>query len=700
MADITIGGKIYSGITTLKIPLADGSGYALFSVSGETGEILFDSYSVFVPENVSDEWKITGDYGTLNMSTAEFLELFYDGFVSAPPSGMTVTKKSVGKDETGQYDMWEYDFCPVNYSRTILLSSGMHTYELPASFGLANFIGHLYTDTGNNAFDYIRNNVRIKVIPVVNPWGFNQYPKKYGNVNGVNPNRNFDLDGAWATFPDYTPAQNEWNVKGESPFCEAEAHNLARWAEANWNAEFWIDCHTGEGYSDKDLWVYYASDAALLDRINAGISKIETWFKETYGTDCVTTRTIDSDGSIRLFWAEKCGGIPGMTLEQAPKRTTFGTAATNEAADISNYSTNISTFVQEFLLEKYRSTETVAIQSVSLADVTIPSGTPSLTINATITPANTTQNKFEWTSSNENVIKVYGGTKKAVLVRVGTGTATLTCKNRYDNSVVASCTVNATEAEIVDADADMLCEIGSIAMSGDGSETTSTARLRTTEYYPYTGNSTVSAEIATISDGVIAVNTARMATNYIAVTAGASISIECLSGYYVKAWFYDSTGTYLSKYLGALNTNSVTGSVPSGAAFMRISFKKSDATDFTSDELLSTQISIDGVTHTLQRNRLTIDATECPYQPLIVAYDANKNFISYGFQITGDSEKLGLVEPQYSHWLNPTLQQITAMRPDIAYVRYLFRNSDDSNITTPVSSIITIDGVKYAIKLA
>ena len=384
---------------------------------------------------------MTGTYGTLNMSTAEFLELFYDGFVSAQPSGMTVTKTSIGKDETGQYDMWEYDFCPTNYNRTILLSSGMHTYELAASFGLANFIGHLYTDSGNDAFSYIRNNVRIKVIPVVNPWGFNQYPKKYGNVNGVNPNRNFDLDGSWEEFPNYTPAQNEWNVKGESPFSEAEAHNLARWAETNWDAEFWIDCHTGEGYSDKDLWVYYSSDSAILDRINAGISRIETWFKETYGKNCVTTRTIDNPDSIRLHWAENLAGIPGMTLEQAPKRTTFGTSATNEAADISNYSTNISTFVQEFLIEKYRSTESVAIQSVSLADVCIPVSTPSMTITANIMPTNTTQNKFAWTSSNENVVKVYGGTEKAVIVRVGEGTATLTCKNRYNSSVAAKCTV-------------------------------------------------------------------------------------------------------------------------------------------------------------------------------------------------------------------------------------------------------------------
>jgi hypothetical protein len=242
-------------------------------------------------------------------------------------------------------------------------------------------------------------------------------------------------------------------------------------------------------------------------------------------------------------------------------------------------------------------------------------------------------------------------------------------------------------------------------MTGDGSNTESTRRLRSTEYYPYSGNSLVSAEIAAVDTtaGTVIASTARMLTNYIAVTAGASISIECLSGYYTKAWFYDSTGTYLSKYLGALNTNSVTGSVPSGAAFMRILFKKSDASDFTDAELLATQISIDGVTHTLQRYRLTINTEECPYQTIICGYDADKNYIGYGFDIYRLSKTFGLITTAQdgdSPFMLCSLQQITAMRPDIAYVRYAFRNSDDSDIATPVSGVITIDGVKYAIKLA
>ena len=519
-----------------------------------------ESYTIFVPENVSDEWKVTGNYGELSMSTAEFLELFYDDFVTEQPVGVNVTKKPIGKDESGQYDMWEYDFCPANYSRTILLSSGMHAYELSASFGLANFIGNLYTDTENEAFSYIRNNVRVKVVPIVNPWGFNQYPKKYGNINGVNPNRNFDIDGQWASYPSYTPTENEWNVKGSAPFSEAEVHNLARWAEENYNAEFWIDCHTGESYSDKDLWLYYSSDSPILDRINAGISSIETWFKDTYGVNCVTTREIDNPDMIRMHWAEKIAGIQGICLEQAPRRTTFGTSAMNEGADISNFSTNISTFVQEFLLEKYRNNNVISITSVSANDIVISGDTPSVTVETAITPSNTTQNKFKWVSSDESVVAVYGCTNKAVIVRKGEGTATITLTNYENNSVSTSFTVTVEKDET-------LTEI--------------CAGIRAID----------------IATGLIMESTNRIVTDLIPVTAG-SYTITCDSNYSIKAWVYDVNGIATGNMIGAnFNSNSISGTVLDG--YIRVLYKRSDNSDITEDTMQKVTGTINGAKYQL-----------------------------------------------------------------------------------------------------
>lgn len=450
---------------------------------GQQEKHHLESYNIFVPQNVSDEWNTGSPMGkTLNVSTSQFLGLFYDGYLTNPPQGLSVTKTSIGKDQTNQYDMFEYDFQPLNYERTILLSSGMHTYELSASFGLANFINNLYSSVndGNEAFQYIRKYVRIKVIPIVNPWGFNQSPKKYGNVNGINPNRNFDYLNRWDNFTVYTPQQNEWNAKGEHPFSEQEVINLAKWIDSNWNAEFWIDCHTDVGNSQFDLDLYSLQGSALANRIENGIDNIEEWFESVYGSACVTKHLLDSDGSIRQFWAEYTGAMPTYTQEQAPARTTFGTANNNDSGDISNYSTVVSTFIQEFLLAKYESNRVVSITSASnpnSVSIDVSTGSYSATLESTIFPSNTTQNKFEWVSSNESVVKVYGGSSKAIVVGVGNGTATVTGTNRYDSSIVVTCAVSVTGYDLPNT-MNLSVELGGIDYT-DGSESTDTNRIRT-----------------------------------------------------------------------------------------------------------------------------------------------------------------------------------------------------------------------------
>lgn len=455
--------------------------------NGDQDKHYLDAYDIFVPLNVSNEWDTGGEGNTakaktLNISDAEFLSLFYDNYLINPPDGVTVTKTSIGSDQSGNYTIYEYDFCPIEYERTILLSSGMHTYELSASFGLACFINNLYSNdnVNNKSFQYIRKYVRIKVIPIVNPWGFNESPKKYGNVNGVNPNRNFDLNNQWNDFAVYTPSQNEWNVKGEMPFSEQEVVNLAKWAMTNWDAEFWIDCHTGIGYSDSDLWVYYSSNSAILNRIIGAINNIESWFNDTYGVLCKTKRTIDNEGSIRLHWAEQCGNIPGYTQEQAPGRTTFGGATNNDSGDISNYATNISTFVQEFLLKKYAVYTVKPIANASNpsnVNIDVRDGIYSSTLVSQISPADTTQNKFRWVSSDETIVSVYGSSSKAIIVANGNGTAVITGTNMYNPNIVITCTVTVLGYDVANL-INLPVAIGGIDYV-DGSDTIASNRIRT-----------------------------------------------------------------------------------------------------------------------------------------------------------------------------------------------------------------------------
>lgn len=560
----------------------DGELYADYTVNGQkrhrkiktkTIETIDEltEYSIFMPANAPSNYISSNSVGNrgdiLNITTDQFLSTFYDGFVSSPPYDTTVTKQSLGKDQSGLYDIYEYTFTPRNYNRTILLSAGLHAYELPASFGLANFIKNLYGIASNQAFEYIRTHVRVKVIPIANPWGFNQNPKSYGNVNGVNPNRNFDINGRWA---DYI-STDAWNQKGDYPFSEAETRVFAKWADDNSTADFWIDCHTDNGSNAYDLDVYSLSASKIATQIANGVDRIEDWFAETYNVTPVTKHLLDSDGSIRQYWSEGAAGVPTFTLEQSPRRTTFGTAAQNSAADIANYCTNLSTFVQELLLQEYVVDTVIPITSATdPADITLnPSGgVYSATVSATVTPSNTTQNKFSWVSSNESVAKVYGATSTCVVVGIASGTATITGTNIYNSNITISFDVTVPTMETIAA---KIC-----------------------------GMST--------SFGTDTVSTARVSTDMISVNPSTQYTITAPSSLYIGARLFDADGVNLYEYynraFGDLSASTVTGTTPSNAHTMRLLFKKSSGADFSSSDF-PFNITINGSLYQVENTSTT-----------------------------------------------------------------------------------------------
>lgn len=317
-----------------------------------------ETYSCYEFENIPNTWVTDSSGKVLDVSQDDFLSTFYDVYVGTNADGYTVTKTSLGLDQSGTYPMYEYDFAPKNWNRMILLSSGMHSYELSASFGLAYFIKELMENRGNdNVLNYIYENVRIKIIPIVNPWGFSQSPKAYGNSRGVNINRNFDYDGRWDSFPVYSATvgdsnYNEWNVKGDEPFSEEETKIVREWIYNNVGAEFWIDCHTGLGYNQYDNWTICLSTSPLKNKIQTAQNKLSARILEKYGSTSRNNFIVDSDGSIRQYWCEGECGVPTFTLEQAPENTLWGTSVNNESGDIANYATCLYAYISQFLLKE------------------------------------------------------------------------------------------------------------------------------------------------------------------------------------------------------------------------------------------------------------------------------------------------------------------------------------------------------------
>ena len=316
----------------------------------------FTAYTLFeTDENIPNTWIGANGGKDLVLSSDDFLNTFYDNLVATNSDYGTVTKTALGKDESQTYTIYEYDFKPKNWNRMILLSSGMHPYELPAPFGLAYFMKYVMT-SNNVAMKYIRENVRIKVIPIINPWGWNQNPRKYGTVNGVNINRNCDPMGLWEKYKGNT---TEWNQKGTSAFSENETKILRNWLSKNKGAEFYIDCHTGFNAFASDVTnaLYYLADSPIKTQIESALTKLNNWVTSKYkvtgkaNSNRAQTLTSSTDYGITDY-AEKNLGIPGFTIEQRPESTVFGTAAVNEGTDIKHYMTSISTYVMELLLKQ------------------------------------------------------------------------------------------------------------------------------------------------------------------------------------------------------------------------------------------------------------------------------------------------------------------------------------------------------------
>lgn len=317
----------------------------------------FTAYTLFESPTIADTWACKKGPRILEMTSDEFLSTFYDAYIGTNSDGYTVTKTALGKDETQTYTIHEYDFKPKNWNRMILLSGGMHPYELSACFGLAHFMKFLMNNhDSHEGLKYIYENVRIKVVPIINVWGWNQNPKTYGNVNGVNINRNFDANGNWDKLPVVTPSQNEWNVKGDAPFSENETKVMNNWLSNNTGAEFYIDTHTGlNAFGNADNCLYYLPNSTLKTKIETALGKLNNWIKDKYGT----LGTSNSDkmwtgtpNCITDYAETSALEIPAFTIEQNPENRKWGTSTNNEGSDIMHYVTTISTYIMELLLKE------------------------------------------------------------------------------------------------------------------------------------------------------------------------------------------------------------------------------------------------------------------------------------------------------------------------------------------------------------
>ncbi len=158
----------------------------------KVAEQSIDVHSFWVPPTQpGTNWGTNGipsvrDPETVINALYEPFRQKYPDYVTRTTLGQTTIKQ--GGD--GQvYNVYKYEFTPKHYSNTIILSAGTHGNEYSAFFALWRFLYHLVNDYElYPQLNNIRKNVRVIVMPMINPWSFKN--NKRQNANGVDLNRN------------------------------------------------------------------------------------------------------------------------------------------------------------------------------------------------------------------------------------------------------------------------------------------------------------------------------------------------------------------------------------------------------------------------------------------------------------------------------------------------------------------------------
>jgi len=177
-----------------------------------------------------------GSYADYRWTAKEFLNNLYESYRADNPG--YITRELIGKDQSGKYDMYGYIYAPENYKSTLFITSGVHGDEETGYHGLAAFLSLVCeaTEDGDPLLWFVRNNVRLIVIPIVNVWAASQDP----TVNRNNLRYNSTKTDLNRNFDSLSQAESKNVIK----FFEKYAHEI----------DMMIDCHTASG---KDISLYY-----------------------------------------------------------------------------------------------------------------------------------------------------------------------------------------------------------------------------------------------------------------------------------------------------------------------------------------------------------------------------------------------------------------------------------------------------------
>ncbi|MBP9989630.1 MAG: hypothetical protein KBT46_09075, partial [Ruminococcus sp.] len=138
----------------------------LTSLGNEVDEFSVSKPDWYIPEAVEDATSCP--ITTAGNTYDDFLAFKLDKLVEDFPD--YVSKNSIGTDHAGDYQVYAYTFEPEKYNKTVMITSYTHGTDRVAFLSLNYLLDYLCRGD-DEILRYIKNNIKLQVIPVVNPYG-------------------------------------------------------------------------------------------------------------------------------------------------------------------------------------------------------------------------------------------------------------------------------------------------------------------------------------------------------------------------------------------------------------------------------------------------------------------------------------------------------------------------------------------------
>ena len=254
----------------------------------------------------------------------------YDNLMFKYPS--YITKTLIGTEYTG-LPIYRYDFKPLEPQNNpfkvkmpkVMVSANIHGNETLVMTNHIRFFTDLCENWRNDDnLCQLRFGVHFIVIPVVNPWGYNNNQRK--NSRGVDLNRNFSEGWDSLTDSKYTDTSNI-NYKGSQPMSEKEVQFYDTITQTE-RPDIIIDCHNFNTFDEDGHVLWFGSNLmdvqkVLFDTANKLTGKIKKDYSymPQDNSNLIMIKGATDGGVIK--YCESLG-IPSVIFEAVWKMKTSG----------------------------------------------------------------------------------------------------------------------------------------------------------------------------------------------------------------------------------------------------------------------------------------------------------------------------------------------------------------------------------------